>query len=95
MHFYVTKSSFMPRLKRRSDGTIELWLFNKKVGASDTKLAPLMVPVTGIEPVRCCHRGILSPLRLPVPPYRHKQQGRGYCAAPLHYKVFAKKCQAD
>ncbi len=27
-----------------------------------------MVQLTGIEPVRCCHRGILSPLRLPVPP---------------------------
>ena len=29
------------------------------------------VPPTGIEPVRCFHRGILSPLRLPVPPQRH------------------------
>ena len=28
------------------------------------------VPPTGIEPVRCFHRGILSPLRLPVPPRR-------------------------
>ena len=33
---------------------------------------PVMVPVIGVEPIRCCHRGILSPLRLPVPPYRHK-----------------------
>ncbi len=24
-----------------------------------------MVPVTGLEPVRCCQRGILSPLCLP------------------------------
>ena len=31
-----------------------------------------LVPVAGIEPARCCHRGILSPLRLPVPPHRHK-----------------------
>ena len=29
-----------------------------------------MVPLTGLEPVRCCHRGILSPLRLPIPPQR-------------------------
>ncbi len=29
-----------------------------------------MVPPTGIEPVQCCHRGILSPLRLPIPPWR-------------------------
>ena len=32
---------------------------------------PFMVPLTGIEPVRCCHHGILSPGRLPVPPQRH------------------------
>ena len=35
-----------------------------------------MVPVTGVEPVRCCHRGILSPLRLPIPPHR-----RGFFAS--------------
>ncbi len=29
-----------------------------------------MVPLTGIEPVRYFYRGILSPLRLPVPPQR-------------------------
>src|SRR5699024_6907274 len=29
------------------------------------------MPPTGIEPVRCRQRGILSPLRLPVPPRRH------------------------
>ena len=27
-----------------------------------------MVPGAGIEPARCCHRGILSPLRLPISP---------------------------
>ena len=30
-----------------------------------------MVPGTGIEPVRCRHRGILSPLRLPISPPGH------------------------
>src|SRR6266568_1037594 len=29
-----------------------------------------MVPGEGIEPTWCCHRRILSPLRLPVPPSR-------------------------
>jgi hypothetical protein len=29
------------------------------------------MPLTGIEPVRYRYRGILSPLRLPVPPQRH------------------------
>ena len=28
------------------------------------------MPVTGLEPVRGCPRGILSPLRLPVPPHQ-------------------------
>ena len=30
-----------------------------------------MVPKTGLEPVRDRSRGILSPLRLPIPPLRH------------------------
>ena len=29
-----------------------------------------MVPVTGLEPVRCRQRWILSPLRLPIPTHR-------------------------
>ena len=29
-----------------------------------------MVPMTGLEPVRYCYRGILSPLRLPISPHR-------------------------
>ena len=32
----------------------------------------IMVPETGIEPVRGLPHGILSPRRLPVPPLRHK-----------------------
>ena len=35
-----------------------------------------LVPLTGIEPVRCFHRGILSPLRLPVPPQRQKNRSK-------------------
>ncbi len=30
----------------------------------------LLVPLTGVEPVRYCYRGILSPLCLPIPPQR-------------------------
>ena len=29
-----------------------------------------LVPRTGVEPVRYCYRGILSPVRLPIPPSR-------------------------
>ena len=31
-----------------------------------------MVPLTGLEPVRYCYRGILSPLCLPIPPHPQK-----------------------
>lgn len=31
-----------------------------------------LVPVTGLEPVRCRQRWILSPLRLPIPSHRHE-----------------------
>jgi hypothetical protein len=30
----------------------------------------MMVLVTGLEPVRSCPRGILSPLRLPISPHQ-------------------------
>ena len=30
----------------------------------------ILVPVTGLEPVQYCYRGILSPLCLPIPPHR-------------------------
>ncbi len=32
-----------------------------------------LVPLTGLEPVRYCYRGILSPLCLPIPPQRREQ----------------------
>ena len=31
-----------------------------------------MVLMTGIEPVQGCPQGILSPVRLPVPPHQHR-----------------------
>ncbi len=49
------------------------WVFLDKTKTrkpSKIKGFRAMVPVTGLEPVRCCHRGILSPLRLPIPPHR-------------------------
>ena len=30
-----------------------------------------LVPVVGVEPTRYCYLRILSPTRLPIPPYRH------------------------
>ena len=52
----------------------------------DIKLKNL-VPRTGVEPVQCCHRGILSPLRLPIPPsrqvYGRVNSKAGHYAPPL------------
>lgn len=33
-----------------------------------------MVLMTGVEPVRGCPQGILSPVRLPIPPHQHFYQ---------------------
>ena len=50
------------------------------------------VPPTGIEPVRCFHRGILSPLRLPVPPRRLTVW---YCSAKRGNCQSAKPCRPE
>ena len=57
-----------------------------KIGRSRARAADFLVPAAGLEPARCCHRGILSPLRLPVSPRRH---------APLHRTTAANTCQAQ
>ena len=49
-----------------------------------------MVPGAGLEPARCCHRGILSPLRLPISPpglwRRWSESNRRWrSCSPLHY----------
>ena len=48
----------------------------KRKAPEQTKVCSGLVPLTGIEPVRCCHRGILSPLRLPIPPQRQEENMR-------------------
>ena len=45
---------------------------NKNMGCP-SGASHILVPLTGIEPVRILLRGILSPLCLPVPPQRHIQ----------------------
>lgn len=37
----------------------------------------LVVPGAGIEPARCFQRGILSPVRLPIPPSRQRDPHYG------------------
>lgn len=54
-----------------------------------------VVPGVGIEPTQCCHRGILSPVRLPVPPSRQGCLDIKMEAAPGFepgYEGFADPC---
>ncbi len=43
---------------------------NKKVHRNSIEITVDLVPVAGVEPARCRHRGILSPVRLPIPSHR-------------------------
>ena len=58
--------------EERESGWMAYFLQKAKNKPEQSGLCSGVVPLTGIEPVRCRHRGILSPLRLPIPPQRHK-----------------------
>ncbi len=51
-----------------------------------------MVPGAGIEPARCCHRGILSPLRLPISPPGHFYGWTYSISSILHLQSSALHC---
>ena len=42
-----------------------------------------LVPVAGLEPARCRHRWILSPLRLPIPSHWHMRRIVLYISFPI------------
>lgn len=44
---------------------------NKKKTPRKLGVYVLKIPAAGVEPARCCHRWILSPVRLPIPPCWH------------------------
>ena len=57
---------------------------NKNMGYP-VRVSHILVPVTGLEPVRVLPQGILSPWCLPIPP--HRRQGLWYhnfCLASSH-----------
>ena len=64
-----TRLGSFDNLDTRLDASAEV---NKKTEPG-TRIASRLslVPLTGVEPVRYFYRGILSPLRLPIPPQRH------------------------
>ena len=51
----------------------------------------LEVPVTGLEPVQYCYRGILSPLRLPISPHRHENNNHMITHKSVFFKMKSKK----
>ena len=55
-----------------------------------------MVPGAGIEPARCCHRGILSPLRLPISPpgQGQEQHCNGPCKAREMMRVYGGRARS-
>ena len=63
-----------------------------------------MVLVIGLEPIRSFPRGILSPLRLPIPPHQHLEAPPRFelgmkvlqtSALPLGYGAKVLKCQVQ
>ena len=49
---------------------------------------PILVPLAGLEPARYFYRGILSPLRLPIPPQRRVYFFIEYSKAWLGRRIF-------
>ncbi len=57
-----------PPTNRRRGFTATRYIAGRTDGVDRGVDGMIVVPGAGIEPARCCHRGILSPLRLPVSP---------------------------
>ena len=49
------------------------------------RVSHILVPLTGLEPVRVLPQGILSPWCLPIPPQRHKEMLPHFCTTVKHY----------
>ena len=54
-------------------------------------ISPIVVPVTGLEPVQYRYRGILSPLCLPIPPHRQLSATIRIPQSRVTVKQFRKK----
>ena len=49
--------------------------YNREKKTRFENLVFYTIPAAGVEPARCCHRWILSPVRLPIPPRRQSITG--------------------
>ena len=61
---------FAPPSANRKRWTKPVQVLRKIKAQAPEGTYALMVLVTGLEPVRYCYRGILSPLRLPISPHQ-------------------------
>ena len=61
-------------LPKSSHSELRQTSFKKRTFVKKTKVRFLLVPVVGVEPTRYCYLRILSPTRLPIPPYRQMVQ---------------------
>ena len=66
------------------------WRYNKEKRLWHLFCHRLMELVAGLEPARGCPRGILSPLRLPIPPHQ-----RTHCVILYCMDLRAKHCSIE
>lgn len=58
----------VPTLRTKVEKRLSL---GEQKSTRECRCLKYLVPEVGLEPTRCFHRRILSPLRLPIPPFRH------------------------
>ena len=76
-HLFRKKGTFVLPLPKENEGS---WLREEDLNLRPPGYEPdelptalprdILVPVTGLEPVRYLYQGILSPARLPISPHR-------------------------
>ncbi len=67
-----------PYFKEKPQKEKALNLVNSRLLAKNS-----IMPMTGVEPVRCHHRQILSLVRLPIPPHRLVETNEDYYITAL------------
>ena len=71
VHLYRTSKSHRTKIEKTLNLSVFSLLSSELVRY--VNFVHIVLLVAGLEPARCCHRGILSPLRLPIPPHQLTQ----------------------
>jgi hypothetical protein len=74
MNACIINKPFRFRRLKKSGSTFLRRANEKRTLGCVIIIAAFLVPRAGIEPARCHHRGILSPVRLPIPPSRQRSR---------------------